>query len=117
MKHLPLLKKLIKNSTHHQHRMACLILNKNRVISVGFNKVQTHPAVKSQFHMLHAETHAIIGCSYEELKGCTAIIYRETKAGNPGMARCCPTCMLALQQVGIKKIIYSTIDGFKEERI
>ena len=44
-------------------------------------------------------------------------IYRELKNGELGMARCCPACMAALKFLGIKKICYTTDDGYAEERI
>ena len=44
-------------------------------------------------------------------------IYRELKNGELGMARCCPACMAALKSLGIKKICYTTDDGYAEERI
>lgn len=44
-------------------------------------------------------------------------IYRETKNGNLGMARCCPACMEALKSLGIKKICYTTDEGYAEEKI
>ena len=44
-------------------------------------------------------------------------IYRETKNGDLGMARCCPACMAAIKSLGIKKICYTTDEGYAEERI
>ena len=44
-------------------------------------------------------------------------IYRELKNGELGMARCCPACMAALKSLGIRKICYTTDDGYAEERI
>lgn len=47
----------------------------------------------------------------------TIYIYRETKKGDLGMARCCPACMAAIKSLGIKKICYTTDEGYAEERI
>ena len=44
-------------------------------------------------------------------------IYRELKNGELGMARCCPACMAALKSLGIKKICYTTDNGFAEEKL
>ena len=44
-------------------------------------------------------------------------IYRELKNGELGMARCCPACMAALKSLGVKKICYTTDEGYAEERI
>lgn len=47
----------------------------------------------------------------------TVYIYRETANGKIAMARCCPACMEALKSLGIKKICYTTDDGYAEEHI
>ena len=44
-------------------------------------------------------------------------VYRELKNGELGMARCCPACMAALKSLGIKKICYTTDDGYAEEKL
>ena len=44
-------------------------------------------------------------------------IYRELKNGELGMARCCPACMAALKSLGIKKICYTTDDGYACEHL
>ena len=44
-------------------------------------------------------------------------IYRELKNGELGMARCCPACMESLKSLGIKKICYTTDDGYAEEKL
>jgi tRNA(Arg) A34 adenosine deaminase TadA len=117
LKFVKLLRKLKNTSDHHQHKMACLIVNKNRVVSFGVNKVKTHPKSTARYSMLHAEIAALIGMAVEELNGCTAYIYREDRAGNTAMSRPCPACYEALKLVGIKKICYSTLSGFEEELI
>ncbi len=44
-------------------------------------------------------------------------VYRELKNGELGMARCCPACMAALKSLGIKKICYTTDEGYAEEKL
>ena len=39
------------------------------------------------------------------------------KKGGLGMARWCPACMAALKSLGIKKICYTTDDGYAEEKL
>ena len=43
-------------------------------------------------------------------------VYRETKSGKRAMARPCAACTKALKDLGIKKICYTTDDGFCEEK-
>ena len=44
-------------------------------------------------------------------------IYREYKNGKLAPSRPCPSCMAMLRDFGIKKIMYTTEDGFAEEKI
>ena len=119
MKHkfFELARRLSKYSNHHQHKHGCVIVDKNRVVSVGFNKDKTHTKSIHKWNFLHAEISALIGLEFEKTKGCTAYIYRENKSGQPAMSRPCEACEMALKLAGIKKICYSIDNGFKEERL
>lgn len=44
-------------------------------------------------------------------------LYREYKDGRLAPSRPCPSCMAMLRDFGIKKIMYTTEDGFAEEKI
>ena len=44
-------------------------------------------------------------------------LYREYKDGSLAPSRPCPSCMAMLRDFGIKKIMYTTEDGFAEEKI
>lgn len=43
-------------------------------------------------------------------------LYREYKDGGLAPSRCCPSCMAMLKELGIKKIFYTTEDGYVEEK-
>ena len=43
-------------------------------------------------------------------------LYREYKDGSLAPSRCCPSCLAMLKEHGIKKIYYTTEDGFVEEK-
>ena len=44
-------------------------------------------------------------------------LYREYKDGSLAPSRPCPSCMAMLRDLNIKKIMYTTEDGFAEEKI
>ena len=44
-------------------------------------------------------------------------LYREYKDGKLAPSRPCPSCMAMLRDLNIKKIMYTTEDGFAEEKI
>ena len=43
-------------------------------------------------------------------------LYREYKDGGLAPSRCCPSCMAMLKSLGVKKIFYTTEDGYAEEK-
>lgn len=43
-------------------------------------------------------------------------LYREYKDGRLGPSRCCASCLTMLKELGIKKIYYTTEDGYVEEK-
>lgn len=109
-KFFDLAKKLSKKSQHHSYKMGCVIVNKNKVVSLGINKIKTHTKSPHRFKMLHAEIDAVLGIDQEELKGCTAYVYRGTKDGKPAMSKPCPACQTILKEAGIKQVYY-TVDN------
>lgn len=44
-------------------------------------------------------------------------VYRELKSGERAMARPCAACLAALMDLGIRKICYTTENGYCEERL
>jgi len=108
------LAKKVSQKSPSKFKLGCIIVNKSRMITFGFNDMtKTHPKVPSKWNTLHAELHAIIGTNYEDLKGCTAYIYRETKDGKLANAKPCPMCEEALRLSGIKKVFYTHETGYK----
>jgi tRNA(Arg) A34 adenosine deaminase TadA len=110
-------RKLSKHSTHSQHKMACVISRGRKIVGLGFNKSKTHPKSMAHYQNIHAEFSAILNGCEEDLEGCVAYVYRETKSGDLGMARPCSACYQALKRVGIKKVYYTTEQGYVEEKI
>ena len=43
-------------------------------------------------------------------------LYREYKDGHLAPSRCCPACLAMLKELGVKKIYYTTEDGYVEEK-
>lgn len=52
-----------------------------------------------------------------DFKRVTVYIFRICKSREMGMARCCPGCMKALEDLGVRMIAYSTDRGFAKEWI
>lgn len=110
-KHYLLAQKLASKSDHHTYKLGCVIFRNNNVIGVGFNKIKTHPKSPHKWKMIHAEFDALIGVQASDLRGSSVIVYRESKAGNIGLAKPCKSCEGLLFQVGIEKVYYTTDNG------
>lgn len=105
--------KASKNAKYH-HRLGAVIVKKNRVISIGYNKPhKTHPKSNTKFKTIHAEFDAILGCEKDDLRGATIYVLRDANAGI-NLARPCACCMELIKMVGIKKVIYTTLEGVEE---
>ena len=66
--------------------------------------------------MLHAEVAALLPVINKfDLSEAVVYIYRENKLGQLAMCRPCKGCMSFIKACGIKKIYYTTYDGYAEE--
>lgn len=112
LKFFDLARKLSKKSNHHQHKLGCVIVKRNRIIGLGFNQIKTHTKSNNEFKMLHAEISALLGISYEDLDGCDVYIYREHKNSIRAMAKPCSACEQALKMAGIKRVFFTIEDDY-----
>ena len=110
--------KKVAQKSDSKFRLACVITDKNKVLSFGWNFMgKTNPNCKTFSNYIHAENHALLGNSFRSLKGTTAYICRIKKDGSFGMARPCPICYESLKLAQVKKIVYTTSNGYKEEKL
>ena len=134
-KYLNMAKNVSEMSTFYkQHHLGAIFTYKNRVLSDGWNSLKSSPIQKEYNKYrdfafdspnngtLHAEMMALVRCRDMDVdwSKVSVFVYREHADGHPALARCCPACMKALKDKGIKNIYYSTEfspDGFTYERI
>lgn len=130
LKNLDRARKVSLCSDFKRARLGCVVVIGSKVVSVGYNQLKTSPVQKEynkyrtyrQEHIpdhihndtLHAEIDALNKCSYLDYDWKTAEIYigREDRAGNSKLAKPCPACLEAIKQRGIKRIFYTTEDGY-----
>lgn len=114
------LQEVQKQSNHSQHKLSALILYKGRPLSFGVNdQYKTDPKIKkyTDVKKTHAEMSAIFRIKSKSiLKACTMVVYREDKMGNIALAKPCAVCECMIKDYGIKKVIYSTPNGWKTEK-
>lgn len=109
--------------------IGCVVTDgSHRIISSGCNSTKTHPLQKQlnkerfdldSNHSLHAETAALLPLMKEDVDFSRVEIYthRNFKDGRLAMARPCVSCMKLIKDLGVKKIWYTTTDGYACEYV
>ena len=113
-KFFDLAQKVSKKSEHKQFRMGCVIVYKNKVVSLGINSYKTHTKATTPYKTLHAELDAIISADRKELKNCDLYIYRELSDGTLAIAKPCNYCQVAIFKAGIRQVFYTDNGQYKE---
>ena len=115
-------------SDYNRVHVGCVITNGHHIISSGFNTTKSHPLQKRMnikrfsadtVHSLHAEISAlshIMNKKDIDWKNCSIYVYRELKNGDKAIAKPCKSCEALIKSLGIRKIYYTTYNGFAEER-
>lgn len=117
---LALCHNLLLANSHKDFIHFTLIANRNKIISVGRNDYCTHPMAAKhgyEFPMIHSELDAIRKVADKDcLTRATLINVRLSKIGVMRMAKPCVDCQNLLNYFGIRRIIYSTNEGFVDVR-
>ena len=108
-------------SSPSKKKVGAVLLNKNKVVTSATNlETKSHPlqarfAERVGLHekiYLHAEIAALVKCKEE----CdTIVVARVNPQDKLRMAKPCPICSLALEEAGVKKVHYTTDNGFLYE--
>ena len=106
-KFFELAKKVSRHSEHSSHKIGAVLVKRNKVMGVGFNKIKTHPKSNHSFKMIHAELSAILNASKSDLNGCSIYVYRETKDNLPANSKPCLYCQRLLKDVGIREAFHT----------
>jgi dCMP deaminase len=113
MKHkfFELAKKLARTSEYPDHKLGAVIVKGNTILGVGVNKLKTHPKAKNYAKRIHAELAAILNAR-TDVTDCDLYVFRYTQSGLQGISKPCDGCMCAILEAGIKRVYYSTADGY-----
>lgn len=109
--------------------IGCVVTDgSHRIISSNCNSTKTHPLQKKYnkerfsedtTHSLHAEVSALLPLIKDNIdfSKIEVYTYRTLASGKPAIARPCPSCMKLIKELGIRKIHYTTNDGYASEYI
>lgn len=118
MKFFDIAKKMAKKSDHPDYKIGGCIVNRSKVISLGFNRYKTSPRSNHPFNHIHCELDCILGVDENILRGCSIYLYRETKNGDIAKSKPCVWCNKLLKSVGISVVYYTDYnDSFRKEAI
>ena len=98
--------------TKYVFRLGAVIYNRHRIISAGYNRVYSRGGYDNQGNC--AEVLAIKKAPRELLKNACMLVCRVNNSGTFGMAKTWLRCEKLIIKSGIKKVIYSTPDGWEK---
>lgn len=110
------MKKYLSKCNHPTHSIVAAIFIKGKPISFGWNDIEkTHPIMSNlnEHKKLHAELCAINRCKHKhDLSKATLVVYGENTHGQC-TSKPCQYCQEIIKSFGIKKVVFSTYEGFK----
>ena len=115
-------------SDHYRFHIGCVIAQNRRLIASGYNTLtKTHPLQhhyaslvgKPDAIYLHAEMAAIVEAKSKgvDLTGASVYVFRRGLDGDVKMARPCRICLRALEDFGIRTLVYTSDLGYVVETI
>lgn len=101
----------VSKQSEYRYKIGAVIFDKNKIVSVGINKLKTNPQLNEYFKYatVHAEVDAVLH-SIQDIEGCDIFVYRETRDGKVANAKPCPQCVQFLKKNGIKRAYWTTAD-------
>jgi deoxycytidylate deaminase len=122
-KYLELASRAAIQSNYPHFKHGAVLVKSASVISVAFNKKgYTSFGAKfrsvNRYHAtLHAELASVLNVERRSTEGATVYVVRINKAGQFRLSKPCLMCEAALRYCGVKKVVYSTAEGFEILRL
>jgi tRNA(Arg) A34 adenosine deaminase TadA len=104
----------ISQEATHKFRIGCVIYDKKPLTMAANCGIKTHPNLPGLVDKLHAEMKALK--VYNNVNGADIVVVRGSKT-NPRLAKPCKYCLERIKNAGIRRVIYSTDNGFEVLRL
>ena len=110
-------------------KIGCCAVYKHKIISSGCNSMKTNPTQKRlNIHRFSVDTphtiHAELACLLPlinrkdiDFKDVSLYVYREYKNGHTALSKPCPSCMVFIRELGIRKLYYSGDNSYINEEL
>lgn len=106
---------LVNYDSGHRQRHAAALVDKNRVVSYGFNSLKTRASVLRHNKGMHARTctHAEVDAlrKVSDPSGLTLYVASLGRGGEVKNSKPCEDCQRLIDRSGLKRIIYTNGDG------
>lgn len=111
--------RLVSLSEHSSYKMAAILVKGSNIISIGLNKeASAPPHYVDKLHEnfgRHAEACCLHNLPKKKSRGATIYILGRTAAGNSMLTRPCASCMSAIINHQIKRVVFETPWGDLQE--
>ena len=97
-------------STYKQ-RLGAVVVFKGKMVGRGFNKVTGNGKIGNDG--IHAEIEAINNTPASSRNGSVVYVCRINKKGELMMSKPCHACEVVLRKLGVKRVWYSELGGWK----
>ena len=118
-------------SDHKQTHLGCILVDKDRIISSGYNSSTRCSPLQKQIDVarfgdpdkhkgpVHAETACLLPLIRQgyDMTRSDLYIVRRHKNGSLALSRPCPGCMSLLRANGVRRVFFSVEDGYSVERL
>ena len=118
-------------SNHKQTHLGCILVDKHRIISSGYNSSTRCSPLQKQIDVarfgdpdkhkgpVHAETACLLPLIRQgyDMTRSDLYIIRRHKNGSLALSRPCPGCMSLLRANGVRRVFFSVEDGYSVERL
>ena len=118
-------------SDHKQTHLGCILVDKHRIISSGYNSSTRCSPLQKQIDVarfgdpdkhkgpVHAETSCLLPLIRQgyDMTRSDLYIVRRHRNGSLALSRPCPGCMSLLRANSVRRVFFSVEGGFSEERI
>lgn len=99
-------------SSNERFKVGAVALSGGRVIGVACNKGRNHPTILEDADIKHqASTCAerrLLAALGDKAKGAVIYVARVKKNGSFGMSKPCERCKEMLNDMGVKRVVYSS---------
>ena len=118
-------------SDHKQTKLGCVLVDKHRIISSGYNSSTRCSPLQKQMDAarfgnsdkhrgpVHAETACLLPLIRQghDMSRSDLYIVRRHRNGSLAISRPCPGCMSLLRANGVRRVFFSVEGGYSVERV